>query len=140
MSKNRSKFILIGVAIVLFIVFGSSLAWLSGQTELATQEGFTFFLILAYAAGLSMIVLPCTLPLVFVIMPLTAGKGHKRGFIMALLFGLGITITLTIYGVVLGYLGKTLGLSRGSALVLPIIGILAYVFGLSEMGILLSGR
>lgn len=134
MREATVKYLLILLTIVLFVVFGGSLAWLSQQTQLSTQEGFGFFLLLSYAAGLSMIVLPCTLPLVFVIMPLAAGKGYVKGFTMALLFGLGITITLTIYGIVLGWLGKTLGLSRGAAWVLPVIGVLAYVFGLSEMG------
>lgn len=135
MREGTTKTLLVALTVALFVVFGFSLAWLARQTQLAPEQGFGFFLLLSFAAGLSMIVLPCTLPLVFVIMPLAAGKGYVKGFTMALLFGLGITVTLTIYGVVLGYLGRTLGLSRGSPYVLPVVGMLAYVFGLSEMGL-----
>jgi cytochrome c-type biogenesis protein len=39
------------------------------------------WLIIAYLAGLSMIILPCTLPLVFIIIPLSMGKGGKKGLL-----------------------------------------------------------
>ena len=129
------------MSIVLFVVFGGSLAWLAQQTNIEAG-GFGFFLFLAYAAGLSMIILPCTLPLVFVIIPFASGKGYKKGFLMALLFGLGITATLTVYGLVFGWAGQFFGLDRQisgaipAPIVLPIIAVLAYLFGLSEIGAL----
>jgi cytochrome c-type biogenesis protein len=141
MNGQQSRTFLIILSIFLFIAFGGSLAWLSQQTALATGS-FGFFLFLAYAAGMSMIILPCTLPLVFVIIPLASGKGYKKGFFMALLFGLGITLTLTLYGFALGWVGKFFGLDRqisgavSAPVILPIIAILAYVFGLSELGVL----
>lgn len=141
MNENRAKIFLIILSVFLFIVFGGSLAWLAQQTELE-KGGLGFFLFLAYAAGMSMIILPCTLPLVFVIIPFASGKGYKRGFLMALLFGLGITFTLTVYGLAFGWAGKFFGLSRQisgavpAPIVLPIIAILAYLFGLSEVGAL----
>lgn len=52
---------------------------------------------------------------------------------MALLFGLGMIITITIYGVVLAQLGGFFGLQRGSPLLLLLIGGLAYLFGLHEI-------
>ena len=43
------------------------------------------------------VVLPCTLPLVFIIVPLAMSAGDaKKGLIMAVLFGAGLTITLSI--------------------------------------------
>lgn len=141
MGEQAGKILLIILSIFLFIIFGGSLAWLSQQTALSTGD-FGFFLLLAYAAGMSMIILPCTLPLVFVIIPFASGKGYKKGFFMALLFGLGIIITLTLYGFALGFVGQFFGLSRQisgavpAPVVLPIIAILAYVFGLSEVGVL----
>lgn len=141
MNEQQGRTFLIILSIFLFIAFGGSLAWLSQQTALATGS-FGFFLLLAYAAGMSMIILPCTLPLLFVIIPFASGKGYKKGFFMALLFGLGITITLTLYGFVLGWAGQFFGLSRQisgavpAPIVLPIIAVLAYIFGLSEVGVL----
>lgn len=141
MNEQQGRTFLIILSIFLFITFGGSLAWLSQQTALATGS-FSFFLLLAYAAGMSMIILPCTLPLLFVIIPFASGKGYKKGFFMALLFGLGITITLTLYGFALGWAGQFFGLSRQisgavpAPVVLPIIAVLAYVFGLSEVGVL----
>lgn len=107
--------------------------WLSGQTAIAGEPGFGFIALLAFASGMSMIILPCTLPLVFVILPLAAGKGYKKGFLMALLFGLGMIITVTIYGVVLAQLGGFFGLQRGSPIIFLLIGGLAYLFGLQEV-------
>lgn len=141
MNERQGRTFLIILSIFLFIAFGGSLAWLSQQTALATGS-FGFFLFLAYAAGMSMIILPCTLPLLFVIIPFASGKGYKKGFFMALLFGLGITITLTLYGFALGWAGQFFGLNRQisgavpAPVVLPIIAVLAYVFGLSDVGVL----
>ena len=91
---------------------------------------------LAFAAGLTMIVLPCTLPLVFVIVPLSAGKGYKKGIIMALLFGLGLTITISLYGIVVSQLGGYLGLDNFTRMMFLFAGIFAYIFGFSELGLL----
>ena len=136
MENGKQKTFLVGLSITLFIVMGVSLAWLSQQTAFADQPGLWFIAFLAFAAGLSMIVLPCTLPLVFVIIPMCAGKGYKKGFTMTLLFGLGLTITITIYGLILASLGRYFGLSRGSLWLFLIVGVIAYVFGRYELKIL----
>ena len=135
-ENGKQKTLLVGLSIALFIIIGISLAWLSQQTAFTDQPSLWFIAFLAFAAGLSMIVLPCTLPLVFVIIPLCAGKGYKKGFIMTLLFGLGLTITITVYGLILASLGKYFGLSRGSLWLFLIVGVVAYVFGLYELKIL----
>ena len=94
----------------------------------------------AYVVGLSMIVLPCTLPLAFVIVPLAMGKEPKKGLFMAIFFGLGVSITLSLYGLFVGLLGGTLGLddaisSAGtvSRILFIIGGLSAFIFGLSEL-------
>jgi cytochrome c-type biogenesis protein len=135
-QNGKQKGMLVVLSVVLFVIIGISLAWLSQQTAFADDPGLWFIAFLSFAAGLSMIVLPCTLPLVFVIIPMCAGKGYKKGFIMALLFGLGLTITITIYGLVLASLGKYFGMSRGSLWLFLVVGILAYVFGLYELKLL----
>ena len=125
---------LVALATILFIVFVLGLLWLAGAREQAAAGGtFGFMALLAFAAGLSMIVLPCTLPLVFIIVPLAAGKNYKKGFFMALLFGLGLTITISLYGVAMAYVGQIFGISAATPWLLVIAGLAAYIFGLSEL-------
>lgn len=64
--------------------------FLVGIFWLASTPGQTVGLTLSFAAGLSMIVLPCTFPLVFVLIPLVMGKQIKKGLLMAILFGVGL--------------------------------------------------
>lgn len=122
---------LVGLTIVLFVIFLGGLTWLS--TVGAPQTGnFGFILALAFAAGLSMIILPCTLPLAFIIVPMSAGEGYKKGFLMAVLFGLGLTLTITLYGILMAFLGQVLGLQAATPIVLLLAGLAAYVFGLRQ--------
>lgn len=93
-------------------------------------------LVFAYAAGLSMIFLPCTLPLVFVIVPMAMGESPKKGLIMALLFGLGLAITLSIYGAAVAAVGGYIGMNKLIRIMLGIAGIMAFVFGMSELKLL----
>ncbi len=127
---------LVAFAVLLFIIFVLGLLWLAGAREQAVAGGtFGFMALLAFAAGLSMIVLPCTLPLVFIVVPLAAGKDPKKGFTMALLFGLGLAITITLYGIAMAYLGKIFGVATATPYLLMIAGGAAFLFGLSELGI-----
>lgn len=127
---------LVAFAAVLFVIFVLGLLWLAGAQEQAAAGGtFGFMALLAFTAGLSMIVLPCTLPLVFIIVPLSAGKDYKKGFFMALLFGLGLTITISLYGVAMAYVGQIFGISAATPWLLVIAGVAAYLFGLSELDI-----
>lgn len=127
---------LIALSTILFVIFLLGLLWLAGVREQAAVGGtFGFMAILAFAAGLSMIVLPCTLPLVFIIIPLAAGRKYSKGFLMALLFGLGLTITITAYGLAMAAVGQIFGISVATPWLLFIAGVAAYLFGLSELGL-----
>lgn len=127
--------LLFALVVALFVVFVGGLLWLSTAAGAGAAGGtFGFMALLAFAAGLSMIVLPCTLPLVFVIVPLAASKDYAKGFRMALLFGLGLTITITAYGVAMAALGKIFGIAAATPTLLVIAGLAAYLFGLSELG------
>lgn len=126
----RLRTYLVGLAFVLFSATIIGLFWL------ATTPGQTVGLTLSYAAGLSMIFLPCTLPLAFVIIPLSMGKTYKKGFLMALLFGLGLTITITAYFVAITLFGKAAGLDRATKVMLLVAGTAAFVFGLVELKLL----
>jgi cytochrome c-type biogenesis protein len=107
-----------------------------GLFGLATSRLEVVTLTLAYSSGLSMIVLPCTLPAVFVIVPLSLGRGYRRGLLMASLFGLGLTLTITGYAMAVAYLGQVLYLDRVTLLMWLAAGVAAYVFGLTELGLL----
>lgn len=90
---------------------------------------------IAYVAGLSMIVLPCTMPLVFVIVPMSMGNTPRKGLGMALLFGAGLVITITVYMSGAALLGNVASLDKASAVMFGIAGVIAYVFGLSQLRI-----
>jgi cytochrome c-type biogenesis protein len=106
-------------------------------SDLSVKAGSEFsypsWLIIAYVAGLSMIILPCTLPLVFIIIPLSMGKGYKKGLSMAILFGAGLITTITLYGLGVAVIGKTASLDQFSTIMFLIAGIAGFVFGLSQL-------
>jgi hypothetical protein len=95
-NKLKTTLAIIVIAIFALTVFG--LIWfffLGPNTPVGL--GWYFF---SFAAGLTMIVLPCTLPLAFVIVPLSMGKGAAKGLGIALAFGLGVALMLSAYGVI----------------------------------------
>ncbi|MEK7533719.1 MAG: hypothetical protein AAB600_00115 [Patescibacteria group bacterium] len=94
------------------------------------------FLLFDYTVGLTMIFLPCTLPLAFVIVPLVMGKSYQKGIGMALAFGLGVTITLSFYGVLIGLLGQALGIHQvetAKNILYAVAGLFAILFALGEL-------
>lgn len=103
---------------------------------LATTPGAQAGLVFAYAAGLSMIFLPCTLPLVFVIIPLAMKQSSLKGLTMAVLFGLGLAITLSIYGAAVAWFGHYIGMNSVIRFMFGIAGAMAFVFGMSELKLL----
>lgn len=127
LTQKKLKVFLVFLLFLLFSVILLGLFWLS------TTPAQTVGLGLSYAAGLSMIFLPCTLPLVFVIVPLCMGKTYKKGFLMALLFGLGLVITITSYFFAITIFGRAVGLDRATMVMLLIAGAAAFFFGLSEL-------
>lgn len=129
-TEERLRIILVVLGLGLFSVI------VIGLFGIATSPLEVVTLTLAYSSGLSMIVLPCTLPAVFVIVPLSLGRGYRRGFPMAVLFGLGLTLTIAAYGMAVASLSKILYLDRLTLLMWLAAGIAAYVFGLTELGLL----
>ncbi|MBI5401411.1 sulfite exporter TauE/SafE family protein [Candidatus Wolfebacteria bacterium] len=129
-SAQKLKFFFVSLA------FGLLTAMIITLTYLTTSAGETLTTILSFAGGVSNIVLPCTLPLVFIIVPLSMGKGYKKGLMMALLFGLGLTIMLAIYGAGIALVGKYLGLDQATKILYIIAGIAAFIFGLSTLALI----
>lgn len=133
----KFKIFLTTLAFILFSILILGGFYLIGGLGSTVNASF------AYVVGLSMIVLPCTLPLAFIIVPLAMGKQPKKGLIMALLFGLGLALTLSFYGLFMAVIGKTLGLEAAvgqatifSRILFIIGGLSAFIFGLSELKII----
>jgi len=124
---ERSRIFLGAAGFILLVII------LAGLFFLAQSSAGKTSLLLSYAAGLSMIFLPCTLPLAFIIVPLTMGHKPKKGLLMALLFGLGISITLSVYGVLTAGIGSFLGVDKATRIMFTIAGLAALIFGLSEL-------
>lgn len=141
-SGNLKTIIAIS-AVVLTAVIGMGLFWFLFLAPQAGAEiGRLGWYLFSFAAGLTMIVLPCTLPLAFVIVPLSMGKGLIKGMGMALSFGAGVALMLSVYGVLAALAGKA-GLNLLGAQVEDIknwvyffAGAFAYVFALAEIGLL----
>lgn len=126
--------IILAFVLFSFIFLGIIFSLTSDLTVKSGSEfSYSSWLIIAYVAGLSMIILPCTLPLVFIIIPLSMGKGYKKGLSMALLFGAGLVTTITLYGLGVAAIGKTASLDQFSTIMFLIAGIAGFVFGLSQL-------
>ncbi len=130
-QSKSTKWPIIGVIVILAAIFGVGLNWVFGVVP--DQAPFLLF---SYAVGLTMIFLPCTLPLAFVIVPLSMGKSPKRGIGIALAFSLGVIITLSIYGTLIGSLGNILGIGRvemAKNILYALAGILGIAIALGEL-------
>ena len=93
-------------------------------------------LLLAYAGGMAMLLTPCRFPVVLAIVPLCK-RGHPaRGVALALLFGAGLTVTQTLWGVVIAAVGEVFGLREAARYLSLAGGGVAYVFGLSMLALI----
>lgn len=119
------------LALLFFIVIASGLLWLATQTDNAVS------VLLSFAAGLSMIFLPCTLPLAFIIVPLAAKETRPgKGLGIAIAFGLGLSVTLALYGIVTAFLGGYFGLDQFTRAMFVVAGAMALIFALTELNLL----
>lgn len=135
MQTLETKKLLVVSLFVLFsfVFLGVVFSLTTGVIGAKSDVSYSGWLVIAYVAGLSMIILPCTMPVVFVIVPLSMGHGYKKGLGMALLFGAGLVATITLYGLGVAALGNTISLDQISFTMFVIAGIIAYVFGLSQL-------
>ncbi|MGQ0792052.1 MAG: cytochrome c biogenesis CcdA family protein [Nitrosopumilaceae archaeon] len=132
--EAKKSMVLISFVLLSFIILGIVYSLTSDVAVRAGQSlEYPSWLVIAYLAGLSMIILPCTLPLVFIIVPMSMGHGYKKGLLMALLFGAGLTIMITSYGIGVSAIGKSASLDQVSFLMFLVAGIAAFVFGLSQL-------
>lgn len=127
-KEKRFRVYLVISAFALFSIV------LFGLIYLATTPAKTLTMLLSFSGGISNIILPCTLPLVFIIVPLSMAAGSARkGMAMAVLFGIGLTITLSIYGAAIAQVGKYLGLDDATRIMYGLAGLAALIFGFSEL-------
>lgn len=156
-TSHRAKILLAGFGATLLAVIAGGLVWFF-TTTLNVQNGLEAagstiglgWYVFSFAAGLTMIVLPCTLPLAFVIVPLSIGgaggndprKGPVKGLGVAICFGLGVAITLSLYGIAAAMIGKIAIGTLGAPLEVVknwlyfVAGTLAYLFALGELGLI----
>ena len=132
---TAKKTLVFSVFTLFSLIFLGIVFSLTGDIAVGAGQSASYpsWLVISYLAGLSMIILPCTLPLVFIIVPLSMGKGYKKGLVMALLFGAGLTTTITAYGLAVATLGKSASLDQVSTIMFLIAGVAAFVFGLSQL-------
>lgn len=126
----------VAVAFILFsLVFLGVMFSLTNDIALRAGSDLSYpsWLVISYVAGLSMIILPCTLPLVFIVVPLSMGQGYRKGLAMASLFGAGLVTTITLYGLGVAYVGKSASLDQISTLMFGIAGVAGFAFGLSQL-------
>src|SRR3989304_3300178 len=105
-GSQKFKIFLISLIFILFAIFLVGLFWLSGNP--AQSVGYT---------------------LAFVIVPLSMGQKYKKGLLMALFFGLGLAITLTIYGVVVALAGQIFSVKSIALYMYIAAGAFAFTFG-----------
>jgi len=133
-SLETKKFLVVSLFVLFSFVFvGIIFSFTIGVVGANNTVSYSGWLGIAYVAGLSMIILPCTMPVVFIIVPLSMGHGYKKGLGMSLLFGVGLVATITLYGLGVAILGNTASLDQISFTMFVIAGIIAYVFGLSQL-------
>ena len=136
-SGKQWKAVFVLGVVVLAAIFVVGLRWVFLVNPDAAP-----FLLFSYAVGLTMIFLPCTLPLAFVIVPLAMGKSYAKGFGIALMFGLGVAIMLSVYGIIAAVVGEVAIGTLGAPLeavknwLYFVAGLFAYLFALGEIGLL----
>ncbi|MFQ5997929.1 MAG: hypothetical protein ACE5KO_01335 [Candidatus Bathyarchaeia archaeon] len=130
LSGNKIKIFLGILAFMLLSLIALSIFSLTSTTEYL--PGYT----LAYASGVSMILLPCTFPMVLAMIPLVGmAGGVRRGLLTAIIFGIGVAISMSIFGGALAALGAYIGLDKGPRLGFGIGGLAALILALAGLGL-----
>ncbi len=137
--KLRSLLIFGTIFVFASIVFGILYLFVLAPSAPGSSAGWFLF---SFATGITMIVMPCTLPLAFVIVPLSMGKGVAKGLGISLAFGIGIAITQSMYGVIAALIGSYAIGALGAPLenvknwVYLFAGTFAFLFALGEIGLI----
>lgn len=90
-------------------------------------------LVLSFLSGMTMLVLPCTLPMVLVVVPLVLQRSVREGLGIAVAFGVGVSITLAAYGATVATVGHYLGITSVTRWMWLLGGLATYGFGLAQL-------
>jgi len=116
------------------------------STELSDIPGTSLAILVAFAIGLSMVVTPCFLPILFAFAPtLKTDDNSKKGNWLTNLFfySSGLILVGAVVGAVVGLLGKqfttilaTVSTSamQTAVVVFSLVGIIVLYFGMAEFG------
>lgn len=134
--------------VVLFLAIsvvsiGIILAWVHILSPFAGSDIIqSGWLVFAFVSGLTMIVLPCSLPMALVVVSYSRGSSRWIGMSTALAFGLGVSTILVIYGIFAALAGSAaLSLANMQTgdiknWIYFIGGCFGYIIALSEIGVL----
>ena len=124
----------IGLAVV-FATFGVSVLVASEMFVAGGGALRGAGLVASYLSGMTMLVLPCTLPMVLIMVPLVMARELRQGISMALAFGAGVSLTLAAYGALVAQLGSSLGVTTTTKAMWLVGGAAAWLFGCSQLGL-----
>jgi cytochrome c-type biogenesis protein len=82
-----------------------------------------------------MLLTPCRFPVVLGIVTMCKGGSARRGVALALVFAAGLTVTQTLWGVVIAAVGQLFGLREVARYLSLAGGVVAYSFGWSMLGL-----
>lgn len=124
------------------IVVEKNLNISGGQNELlarALEKGWLSALFLVFAAGFLTSLTPCIFPMIPITLAILGTKGHSRtrwqGFILSLVYVLGIALTYSVLGVAAAKTGALFGSLLGHPIVISLVAALFVLMGLSMYGL-----
>lgn len=112
---------------------GTSLA---DRVEGALSRGSILAFLLVFVGGIAMSFTPCVLPVIPITVSFIGGwsKGRLHGFILTLIFVLGLALTYSIMGAVAAQTGALIGSLMQSTGVLLFVAAILLVMGISLLG------
>lgn len=73
--------------------------------------------------------------MVMLIVPLSVAAGARKGLLVAATFGIGVAISMTVFGVFTAGIGAYFGINAAVKQVWVVAGVIAYAFALSQLGL-----
>ncbi len=94
---------------------------------------------LFFIAGLGLAFTPCVLPMIPILSGIIAGAGDNvtstRGFMLAFIYVLGMSLVYTMIGVIAGFAGEGMGAALQQAWILSLFAILFVLLALAMFGV-----
>ncbi|MDJ0908511.1 MAG: protein-disulfide reductase DsbD [Woeseiaceae bacterium] len=94
---------------------------------------------LFFVAGLGLAFTPCVLPMIPILSGIIAGAGDNvtstRGFMLAFIYVLGMSLVYTLIGVIAGFAGEGMGAVLQQPVILSLFAILFVLLALAMFGV-----